>query len=47
MEYLRCEVIEFSIDADRLTLSLLPTAAKNKNVKLGFITYEEMPQLYR
>lgn len=46
-EYLRCEVIEFSIDADRLTLSLMHTSSKNKNIKLGLIAYEEIPQLYR
>lgn len=47
LEYLRCELIELSIDADRLTLSVMNPATRNKNLKLGIINYEEVPALYR
>ncbi|XP_011291360.2 tetratricopeptide repeat protein 14 homolog isoform X2 [Musca domestica] len=45
-DYVRCEVVEFSVDAERMTLSLQPFSDKNKNKKLGKITPKELPSLY-
>ncbi|XP_059218057.1 tetratricopeptide repeat protein 14 homolog isoform X1 [Stomoxys calcitrans] len=45
-DFVRCEVVDLSIDADRMTLSLEAKAEKNKNRKLGKITPEELPALY-
>uniref|UniRef100_A0A1A9Z9X2 TPR_REGION domain-containing protein n=1 Tax=Glossina pallidipes TaxID=7398 RepID=A0A1A9Z9X2_GLOPL len=46
-DYLCCEMVEFSIDADRMTLSLEHTIDKHKNAKLGIISQDELPLIYR
>uniref|UniRef100_A0A1A9WSF1 Adenylate kinase active site lid domain-containing protein n=1 Tax=Glossina brevipalpis TaxID=37001 RepID=A0A1A9WSF1_9MUSC len=46
-DYLCCEMVEFSIDADRMTLCLDHTINKHKNAKLGIINQDELPLIYR
>lgn len=45
-DYVRGRVIDFSIDAERMTLSLEPLADTNDDKKLGKIKPEELPSLY-
>ncbi|XP_039948367.1 tetratricopeptide repeat protein 14 homolog [Bactrocera tryoni] len=46
-DYLRCEVLETSVDAERLYLTLESMNEKNKNIPLGVITFADLPKYYR
>uniref|UniRef100_A0A0A1WNQ3 Tetratricopeptide repeat protein 14 homolog n=4 Tax=Zeugodacus cucurbitae TaxID=28588 RepID=A0A0A1WNQ3_ZEUCU len=46
-DIVRCEVLEISVDAERIYLTLESMNEKNKNITLGVITYEELPKYYR
>ncbi|XP_075145415.1 tetratricopeptide repeat protein 14 homolog isoform X2 [Haematobia irritans] len=45
-DFVRCELVDMSIDAERMTLSLESLFDTHKNKKLGKITEEELPHLY-
>ncbi|XP_014095594.2 tetratricopeptide repeat protein 14 homolog isoform X1 [Bactrocera oleae] len=46
-DYVRCEVLETSVDAERIYLTLESMNEKNKNITLGVITYADLPKYYR
>ncbi|XP_054746912.1 tetratricopeptide repeat protein 14 homolog [Anastrepha obliqua] len=46
-DIVRCEVLETSIDAERIYLSLDSIHEKNKGVTLGVVTQAELPKFYR
>uniref|UniRef100_W8BSP3 Tetratricopeptide repeat protein 14 n=3 Tax=Ceratitis capitata TaxID=7213 RepID=W8BSP3_CERCA len=46
-DLVRCEVLEISVDAERVYLSLESMHEKNKDIALGIITETELPKFYR
>lgn len=46
-DYVCCEVLEVSVDADRMHLGTKGVITQNKNVKLGLINPEELPEYYQ
>lgn len=46
-DLVRCEVLEISVDAERIYLTLESMNEKNKDITLGVITYADLPKYYR
>ncbi|XP_017478372.1 PREDICTED: tetratricopeptide repeat protein 14 homolog [Rhagoletis zephyria] len=46
-DLVRCEVLETSVDAERIYLSLESVHEKNKDVTLGVVTQADLPKYYR
>lgn len=46
-DFVCCEILDVSVDADRINLTMESSFSKNKNVKFGLVSAEDLPVYYR